>query len=248
MPDARSDSSREPSLFPTTCWGRLRPGSAAGVAEERAAFADLARWYAGPIRKWICVALGGTRDSADDLAQDFFAWALESGFLRKADPARGRFRAFLKTALRNYAADQHRRFAAARRGGGRADRPLGPPHADSSGGDILDPSAPRPDEALDEAWRRTVISLALDGVRADLEAQGRPSSFEIFRQYYLDQADDVDYDALAARHGISRVDVSNELMRAKRLYRTRLQRVLRETVEGPVDMDEEIRWLLGGRL
>ena len=66
----------------------------------------------------------------------------------------------------------------------------------------------------------------------------------MFQDYFLDPAPDVDYESLARKHGINRVAVSNHLMRAKRLYRKTLERLVQETILGAEDLDAEIRWLL----
>ncbi|MFG0318739.1 MAG: RNA polymerase sigma factor, partial [Planctomycetota bacterium JB042] len=121
-------------VFPSTCWSRIRPGDGAGDGAQREAVAALARSYDGPIRAYLRAALGRSPHDADDLAQEFFAWALESGFLAKADPSRGRFRGFLKVALRNFVRDAGRRERALVRGGGRRTVPIASGHHDDEGG------------------------------------------------------------------------------------------------------------------
>jgi len=109
------------AFFPTTCWSQVGPGAAGGgdgVTDR--ALERLASRYWRPIRDWLSAELRLERDAAAELTQDFFVWVIESDFLKKADPERGRFRAFLKVALRNYARDANRRATAARRGGGRS--------------------------------------------------------------------------------------------------------------------------------
>src|SRR5262245_43298462 len=104
--------------FPSTHWTRI------DSSEGSAALEHLARLYAGPIRAYLRAALGKSDEEAREMTQDFFLWTIESGFLGKADRARGRFRAFLKTALRNYALKADERARAAKRGGGARFVPL----------------------------------------------------------------------------------------------------------------------------
>jgi RNA polymerase sigma-70 factor (ECF subfamily) len=63
--------------------------------------------YAGAIRSYL-VALLKNREDADDVAQDFFVRVFEQG-LGRVDPSRGRFRDYLKTAVRNAALSHLRR-------------------------------------------------------------------------------------------------------------------------------------------
>lgn len=58
--------------------------------------------------------------------------------------------------------------------------------------------------------------------------------------------DELDYAAVAARHGVTRVDVSNYLMHAKRRYRATLRDLVAETVTDAGALRDELDWLLGG--
>ena len=80
---------------------------------------------------------------------------------------------------------------------------------------------------------------------------GRQVYFELFRAYYLDPEDTEGfhkptYDDLAARHGISKNDVSNYLQHVKRRYREVLRQALFDTVESPEALRREILWFTGG--
>ena len=56
----------------------------------------------------------------DATDNELFARLLDGAFLAKADPDRGSFRAFLRTAVRNYVTDQIRRGTALKRSAGPA--------------------------------------------------------------------------------------------------------------------------------
>lgn len=225
------------------------PGSGSDdtAALQRQALESLAQTYWRPIHAWLCRAWRLTDDDARELAQDFFVWVMETGFLARADPTRGRFRAFLKTALRHYATDRERGRAASKRGGDRRFVPLVGEGTDSVAYPLAS-SERSADQVLDDAWRQEVVQRALQATQDDLEASGRGVVFAVFRAYFLDAADDdaIDYRALAACHGITTVDVSNFLQRAKRAYRAQLRLLLQETVSNAVDLDAELAWLVGG--
>ena len=245
------------AFFPTTCWSQVGPGAAgdgAGVTDR--ALERLASRYWRPIRDWLCAELRLDRDAAAELTQDFFVWVIESGFLKKADPERGRFRAFLKVALRNYVRDAHRRATAARRGGGRRffsiDGPMdgsGAAASDRAAGeppfDAADPRALRPDELLDARWRRDLVQTALQELEAELVAEGKSAMFATFRDYFLDAAPDVDYRAVAQRNGITVTDVTNWLTRTKKRFREHLLAIVTDTVRDAAALEDELRWLFG---
>ena len=98
---------------------------------------------------------------------------------------------------------------------------------------------------LDERWRRELVESALRELERDLEASGRGAMFATFRDYFLDPSPDVDYRAVAARHGISATDVANWLSRAKKRFREHLLALVTDTVRDPAALEEELRWLFG---
>jgi len=70
--------------------------------------------------------------------------------------------------------------------------------------------------------------------------------FIVFRDYYLQDEEDVAYSDLAARYGIDHNAVSNHLQHAKRRYRDVLRLALADTEESPGALDAEVAWFTGG--
>lgn len=225
--------------FPTTLWSDVRRGGGAGQAREEA-LAALARRYQAPAEAYLAAALRLSRERAHELFQEFFAWMLASDWLAKAEPERGRFRAFLKVALRNFATDALRREQAAKRGGGTPGLSLDAADAPEP----VDRATPSPEEALDAAWRAALVEAAFERTRLALERGGRAVPFAVFRDYYLVGGPEPDYRALAARHGITTTDVSNYLQRTKQAYREHLRALVLETVANAADLGDELAWLV----
>jgi RNA polymerase sigma-70 factor (ECF subfamily) len=231
----------EADPFPSTRWSRVA-GAGDPKSPRHAADLDaLARDYWRPIQAFLqrfC-----RLDAADpaDLVQDFFVHALETGTVGRADPERGRFRTFLKTALRNFAIDRLRRTRAQKRGGERAPVPL-----DADG--VPEPAAsdPGPDAALDAAWREVLLERALAALERQLAADGRQVQWRVFADYFLAAEPDLDYRALAGRHGISTTAVGNHLMACKRRFRALLHDMVAETVDSEAALATELEWLFAG--
>lgn len=221
--------------FPSTAWSRIALGN---DEDPRAAWEELARRYAGPVAGYVRTRWARTDEAARDLTQEFFLRVFEGGLLARADPVRGSFRAFLKTALANFVRDLARREGAARRGG--RDR-----HVPLDDAALPEAGERAPDEVLDDLWRAQLVGEALARLERALRAEDKGQAFEIFRAYHLAE-DDVDYAALAARHGVSRVDVSNALARTKRRFRDELRRGVLETVGADEDLRAELGWLFEG--
>ncbi len=219
--------------FPSTRWSRIL------APDGRRDLDALARAYQGPMRSYLAARLRCSGDDAEELVQEAFAWLLGSGLLDKADPARGRFRGFLKKALANFALEQLRKANAQKRGGGAV-------HAAFVDGDEpVDPSGKTPDQVLDEAWRRELLQRAQVQLQRELEGGGRAVHWALFRDFFLAAGDEPDHAALAARHGITRVDVSNWLDHGKRRYRAILRQLVADTVTNDDELQDELRWLFG---
>lgn len=81
-----------------------RPGEVASAQQQ------LLQRYGGAVYRYLLAALRDP-DAADEVAQEFALRFLRGDF-RRADPQRGRFRNFVKTALLNLIIDHHRRLKA----------------------------------------------------------------------------------------------------------------------------------------
>lgn len=239
QPTRRPDAAVPSDPFPTTHWSRILSGGPGG---HRPDWDALAAAYLDPVREWLRCRLRGSDDSSD-VAQDFFLWMIETDFPSRADPLRGRFRAFLKTALRNFVLDRERRRRSLKRGAGREALPLD--------GVEIDPPATgahaAPDAALDAAWRAALVEGALGDLDREMRAAGKETPLRVFREYYVDAAAGVDHAEVARRLGIRPGDVTNHLRVAKARFRAILRRRILATVSGAEELDEELRWLFEER-
>ena len=82
---------------------------------------------------------------------------------------------------------------------------------------------------LDDLWRRELLARAAADTERELVDSGRGVIFAVFRDYFLSE-EELDYEAVAQRHGVTKIDVSNYLTYAKRRYRLQLKNVVLDTV------------------
>ena len=230
-----------PAAFPSTHWTVLRADPAARSRTARDAFEALAQRYWRPVAAYVRARTKCSDEDAADRTQEFFLWMLESGFLERADPERGRFRAFLKTSLQHFLTDRSRRASTQRRGGDRALLSLSGRDEHGLDLDVADPSRD-PDRCLDELWRRTLLEEAQRALEKELNERGKSLTYALFRDFYLGE-EDLDYEALANRHGVRSSDVSNHLVLARKRYRALLRAAVLETVHADEDLRAELRWL-----
>lgn len=219
--------------FPSTRWSRIL--APAGEADLDA----LARAYWRPIRAYLAARAHCSLDDASDLTQEAFAWLMTSGLLAKADPARGRFRGFLKRALANFATEQWRKAQAKKRGGAIAATAL------DAADELVDRNGRTPDQVLDDEWRRELLATARSQLQRELEGNGRAVHWALFHDWFLAAGEQPDHATLAARHGITRTDVSNWLDHGKRRFRSLLRDLVADTVSSDDELRGELAWLFG---
>ena len=106
------------SQFGSTRWSVVLAAGQRSTAEAREALTLLCQHYWYPLYVYVRRRVPQV-DRAQDLIQEFFAQLLEKNLIGKADPQRGRFRAFLLTSLRNFLANEWAKSQAAKRGQGK---------------------------------------------------------------------------------------------------------------------------------
>jgi RNA polymerase sigma-70 factor (ECF subfamily) len=232
-----TNEARAAGSFPETRWSLILAGDR-GMALEH-----LATVYWRPIYGYVRAVWARDEAEALDATQSFFVRLVEGDLLDRADRARGRFRAYVRAALANFLTDERRKKGARRRGGDRRFVPLDAWGA-SGALDLPDTRGKSPDEALDGLWRAEVLERAARELERGLCEEGKTTWWALFRDHVLSD-EGLGYAELAQRHGVTQVDVSNWLARARARYRDALIRIVRETVESESELAEELQWLLG---
>lgn len=228
------------AAFQTTRWS-LVVAAREHTPDARAALDALCRTYRPAVLTCI-QSRCRNRALAEDLTQDFFARFLEQRFQEIADPARGRFRAFLGAALDNYLCSRAERGRALKRGGGLVPESL---DVELIGTDARE----SPEHAFDLAWALTVLDQAIASLRAEAERNGKLALFDRLREFLTDSADIEGYEQAAADLGMRRNTVAVSVHRLRERLRDVVRRQIAETVADPADVEDELRGLravLGG--
>lgn len=214
---------------------------ATGGEEARQRALDLiARAYRAPV-----VALLGRRwpdADAEDLAQEFFARAIEKGWFARYDPSRGRFRAFLRTCLDDFARSAHRDARRLKRGGGATVIAL------EDADDVALGADDATQRLFEREWTRSVLTLACETLERECEGTSRAVAWWLFRRYDLtDVPDDrrPTYAILAQECGVPVTQVTNHLAWARRRMRELVLDTLRRLTADEAEYRAEVRALLG---
>jgi DNA-directed RNA polymerase specialized sigma24 family protein len=176
-----------PGRFATTHWSLvLAAGRPAQPAADQA-LAALCQAYWYPLYAYVRRRTADMH-AAQDLTQEFFTRLLEKDFLAHADPERGRFRAFLLTALKNFLASEGDRARAVKRGGGRPILTL-----DFVAGESryrLERADSQTAERLYERqWALALLDRVLGLLRAEYAAAGKEERFDRLKPFLGGQRD-----------------------------------------------------------
>ncbi len=233
-PDSRRRS------FHTTRWSLVL--ATGGDDEERTrALEELCGIYWTPVYAFFR-RRGEGEESARDLTQGLFAQLIAKGDFAKADPVRGRFRAYLKTCARHFAINQHEADTAEKRGGGAPTVSLDPFAGDEEW-DIEPTDTLTPEQAFERQFAQALLSVVLDRLAEEFGARGRRAQFDGLR-CYLEVDGGPGFATSAAALGMSEGAVKVTVHRMRERFRELLVAEVRQTLADPEDAADEVDQLL----
>jgi RNA polymerase sigma-70 factor (ECF subfamily) len=148
--------SQLPTLWTLVCQAHQGPEE-----EMQAARARLLERYGGVVRRYLAGALGDA-EAADELSQEF-ALSFLRGDFRRADPERGRFRQYLKTALFHLVVQYRRRQQKQPLAlGSKMPEPAAAPAGDTADQDFL------------RSWRDELLASTWDALREVEQTNDQP--------------------------------------------------------------------------
>jgi RNA polymerase sigma factor (sigma-70 family) len=211
---------------------------------RRVAFGDLVEGYWKPVYKHLRRTWRMDPDDAQDLAQAFFADAFQKGWLERFDPAKARFRTFVRVCVDRMVLNARQSEGRLKRGGGTIAVPL-----DFAGADRELAAAPTaatdPDASFHQEFVRSLFGRTVVALRAEYEAAGKDASFVLFERYDLAPTDGVSYGQLAAEFGLTTTQVTNRLAQVRRRFRELALADLRALCGTDAEYQREARDLFG---
>jgi DNA-directed RNA polymerase specialized sigma24 family protein len=167
---------------------------------------------------------------------------LERDLIAKADPERGRFRAFLRTVCARLLVNSYQRANAQKRGGGRPALPIDAFDAEGRyARELADESTP--ERIFDRSWAMTLLGRVLDRLRREYDDAGRSAIFEELQGVLIEGPQTAPYAPIAARLGSNEGAVRVAAHRLRRRYGTLLRQEIAATVDDPAEIDDEIQAL-----
>ncbi len=204
------------------------------------ALAKLCQQYWYPVYAFIRRRTSDTH-RAEDLTQAFFCKVISLQTFRMADRERGRFRAFLLTAVKNFLASEYQASQAQKRGGDHDVFSLDFTVADQMYRRNRTSQA-APEQEFDRAWALSLLEQAIDRLREEYEAQGDRLRFELFVPSL--RSSSLDYPSLASQLRISEVAARKAVSRFRACYGQHLRNAIASTLADEDSIEEEVDWIL----
>ena len=226
------DPGSGPSQMHTTAWSMVI-GAQQGGEEGRRQLERLCKNYWKPAY-YYARRRGMDHHGASDCIQEFFARMLAGDWLGTVDRERGSFRGWLLTALR--------RWVSRSRTATGMDRMT-----------LVDDSVVRmyeeederssPEELFNKAWANSCLDAALTLMTNEQQGTSKERQVNVFVAF-LKKTSELDqtpsYDDLAEEFDVPVTTITNDLHRARSLFRTYLERIVRETLNNPNDIEQEL--------
>jgi RNA polymerase sigma factor (sigma-70 family) len=233
--------------FPLTRQSIIVAARSAKATERRQALDALVAAYWKPVYKYLRLKWRVPDEDARDLTQAFFTRAIEKDFFARFDPAKARFRTYVRVCLDGFVANERKSARRFKRGGDVAFVSLDFQSAEGELRRIEVADDLDLDQYFHREWVRSLFGNAVDELRACCEATGRARHFAAFARY--DLADETPgsrptYATLAQELGISVTDVTNHLASARREFRRIVLDRLREICTSEEEFQLEARQLL----
>ena len=228
-------SERIMTRFDTTRWS-IVARARGDNRDARAALESLCRVYRPPVLAYIR-GRGYPAETAEDLAQTFFERFIEDAYPAVADPARGRFRAFLLTALKRFLINADAEANALKRGG--AVRIDALPDEQASAVEWLADSD-SPEREFERGWALAVLDSAMRKLRAEAEHAGKGELFTVLSEFLTERPDEADYARAAAALNLRRNTLAVSVHRLRHRLRELVRAEVAETTIANADLEAEL--------
>jgi len=198
-------------------------------------------WY--PLYAFVRSS-GYSPPDAQDLTQGFFARLLAKGYLRVVEPEKGRFRTFLRMALKRFLAHEWERVRAGKRGGGQTrlslDTALAEERFQAEGADALEP-----DQLHDRLWALALLDEVTARLGREYTAAGKGTELQQLKPYLAAERGSIPYAEVAAAMGATEGAARVAVHRLRKRFRELFRAAIAETVADAGEVEEEVRHVIG---
>lgn len=230
------------ALFLTTRWSVVLAAKDKASPNSAEALETLCRTYWYPLYAFVRGS-GHSPHDAQDLTQAFFARLLEKDYLRVVEPEKGRFRTFLRMALKRFLANEWERLRAEKRGGGQAHVAFDTTLAEQRFAEERT-DARAPDVIYDRRWALALLESAMDRLKKEYSTSGKLEEFATLKPHLTTDRGEIPYAEIAAALQTTEGAARVALHRLRKRFRDTFRAVIADTVATEEDVEPEMRHVL----
>jgi DNA-directed RNA polymerase specialized sigma24 family protein len=232
-------NSAKGARFATTRWSVVVAAQDVSAPSAKLALASLCQAYWYPLYSYIR-RQGHAAADAEDLTQGFFSQLVEKDMLGQVDRSKGKFRSFLLAACNHFLANQRDRAQTWKRGGRSNVVALDLAAAETRYTKEMSHSL-TPEKLFARHWGLTLLEAVLDRLREDYTARGKSRLFEALRICLLGEKGMTCSESLATELKMTPGALRVAVHRLRQQFRVELREEIGRTVDGPQQIEEEIR-------
>jgi RNA polymerase sigma-70 factor (ECF subfamily) len=237
----RGDSDHAPRQFHHTHWSVVLTAGNSQAPGAGVALETLCQAYWFPLYAYVR-RQGAASEEAQDLTQAFFEHLLEKKALRTVHPGKGKFRSFLLASLNNFLNNERDKARRLKRGGGAQMLSL-----DSTAMEERYESSlvhgESPEKLFERRWAQAVVEQVAARMEAEFAAAGQADRFRVLKDFLMGDPRNASYEEAAGKLGMSVSAVTSAIHRLRARFRELFRAEIANTVDGPDEVNEEIRHL-----
>jgi RNA polymerase sigma-70 factor (ECF subfamily) len=239
MPEFKyRDAHYSGAQFPSTLWSVVR----SAASESVPALETLCHAYWPPLYAYVR-RKGYQPQDAQDLTQEFFSRLLQDQSLSSVHESKGRFRSFLLASIKHLLANEWKRSARQKRGGGQIhfsiDAQVAEGFGESALQNHLDPEA-----LYEKQWAETLLQRVLDRLQQEWTHRDGAAGFEDLKGFLVEPKGSTSIADAAIRAGATEASLKWAVHKLRERYRELVREEVSQTVEFSNEVDDEIRHLL----
>jgi RNA polymerase sigma factor (sigma-70 family) len=224
--------------FPVTIWTLIHQAHLNGNTAARSALETFCEQYRQPVIQFLRQRRV-LENRVEDMAHDFLLHLMENDALRRADPARGRFRTYLLAALRNFMASDIVHQNADKRGGGAEHLSIDLPDVADFLADPTDPEV----NSHDQAWAVNLITVSYQALEQELIAKGKAERLKVLKSFVLPGRQPPSMPEVAQELNLDEGAVRTEISRYRKRLRELFRAEVARTVVSDTEIEDEIHYL-----
>ena len=227
--------------FATTHWSLVLAAGDSAAPGAREALETLCGTYWPALYAYVR-RYGYAPEDAKDLTQEFFARFLAKKYFRLARRERGKFRTFLLTSLKHFLVSEWEKAHTAKRGGGPV---LSLDQQTAEAQYLFEPAdGVTPDLIYDRRWAAALLERVKARLRQECESFGKLALFDHLEGSLWGEKNTVPYVELARQLGMTEGALNVAVHRLRHRFQEMLHAEVAQTVTGPAEVEEELRYLL----